>query len=40
MDSSPAVRDTTIELLGKYIVQMPTLADYYYEKVAERIAVG
>lgn len=39
LDNSPAVRDATIELVGKYIVSSPELAADYYEKVADRIAV-
>jgi cohesin loading factor subunit SCC2 len=40
LDNSPAVRDATIELIGKYIVNSPELASDYYEKVADRIAVS
>jgi cohesin loading factor subunit SCC2 len=40
LDNSPAVRDATVELLGKYIIQSPQLASDYYEKIADRIAVG
>ena len=39
LDNSPAVRDATIELVGKYIVSSPELASDYYAKVADRIAV-
>lgn len=39
MDSSPAVRDAAVELIGKYVVQVPELASDYYEKIADRILV-
>ncbi|KAG9047126.1 Sister chromatid cohesion protein 2 [Serendipita sp. 407] len=37
LDNSPAVRDAAVELIGKYVVQQPQVADIYYEKVADRI---
>ncbi|KAG8832210.1 Sister chromatid cohesion protein 2 [Serendipita sp. 399] len=37
LDNSPAVRDAAVELIGKYVVQQPQVADAYYEKVADRI---
>lgn len=39
LDSSPAVRDAAIELLGKYVTQHPTLVDDYYPQIGARIAV-
>lgn len=39
LDSSPAVRDAAVELIGKYVVEFPHLAGNYYEQIAERIAV-
>ena len=39
MDSSPAVRDAAVELIGKYMVDSPHIAGDYYQKIAERIAV-
>ncbi|GJE95924.1 sister chromatid cohesion protein-like protein [Phanerochaete sordida] len=38
LDSSPAVRDAAVELIGKYIVDFPHLAGKYYRQIAERIA--
>ena len=40
LDSSPAVRDAAVELIGKYIVESPQLADKYYKQVADRIQVS
>jgi cohesin loading factor subunit SCC2 len=37
---SPAVRDAAVELIGKYIVQMPELAGDYYRIISDRIAVS
>ncbi|KAH8915687.1 ARM repeat-containing protein [Atractiella rhizophila] len=37
-DSSPAVRDAAIELVGKYIVQKPELSQQYLALISERIA--
>ena len=39
MDSSPAVRDAAVELIGKYLVLSPELVDDYYPQFANRIAV-
>jgi hypothetical protein len=39
LDSSSAVRDAAVELIGKYIVESPQLADKYYKQVADRIQV-
>lgn len=39
LDSSPAVRDAAVELIGKYIIESPQLADNYYKQVADRIQV-
>ena len=39
LDSSPAVRDAAVELIGKYIIDFPQLAGNYYNKIADRIAV-
>ena len=39
LDSSPAVRDAAVELIGKYVVESPHLAGNYYNQIAERIAV-
>ena len=38
LDSSPAVRDAAVELIGKYIVDSPKFAADYYKKIADRIA--
>jgi cohesin loading factor subunit SCC2 len=38
LDSSPAVRDATIELVGKYVVSRPDLAKHYLPKLGERIS--
>jgi cohesin loading factor subunit SCC2 len=40
MDSSPAVRDAAVELIGKYLVLSPELVDDYYPQIANRIAVS
>lgn len=39
LDSSPAVRDAAIELVGKYIVGRRDLAIEYLPKIAERVNV-
>ncbi len=39
LDSSPAVRDAAVELIGKYMIESPELASNYYQKIAERVAV-
>lgn len=39
MDSSPAVRDAAVDLIGKYMIDSPTVAGDYYRKIADRIAV-
>ncbi|KAF9235171.1 hypothetical protein BU15DRAFT_51679 [Melanogaster broomeanus] len=38
LDSSPAVRDAAVELIGKYMIESSEVADDYYSRVAERIA--
>ncbi|KLO06964.1 hypothetical protein SCHPADRAFT_1002012 [Schizopora paradoxa] len=38
LDSSPQVRDAAVELIGKYMIDSPTVASEYYPKIAERIA--
>ena len=38
LDSSPAVRDAAVELIGKYMVDSPKFAADYYQKIADRIA--
>lgn len=38
LDSSPAVRDAAVELIGKYMVDSPEVAGNYYQKIADRIA--
>ncbi|KAF8621415.1 hypothetical protein AX15_007826 [Amanita polypyramis BW_CC] len=38
IDSSPAVRDAAVELIGKYMVDSPEVAGDYYSKIADRIA--
>ncbi|CAH7690333.1 sister chromatid cohesion C-terminus-domain-containing protein, partial [Phakopsora pachyrhizi] len=38
LDSSPAVRDATIELLGKYVVSRPDLAVAFLPQISARIA--
>ena len=40
IDSSPAVRDAAVELIGKYMVDSPEVAGDYYGKIADRIAVS
>ena len=37
MDSSPAVRDAALDMLGRYVVYNPELAVQYLPKIAERI---
>ncbi|KAJ7164731.1 hypothetical protein C8R43DRAFT_1061973 [Mycena crocata] len=37
-DSSPAVRDAAVELIGKYMIDSPEVAGDYYNKIAERMA--
>lgn len=37
-DSSPAVRDAAIDLIGKYIPDKPDVARQYYSSVSSRIA--
>ena len=39
-DASPFVRDTAIELIGKYVVQRPALAAEYYPQLALRVSVS
>ena len=38
LDSSPAVRDAAVELIGKYIIDSPKFASDYYQRIADRIA--
>ncbi|KAL1743690.1 sister chromatid cohesion C-terminus-domain-containing protein [Schizophyllum fasciatum] len=38
LDSSPSVRDAAVELIGKYMIESPEVADKYYAKIADRIA--
>ncbi|KAL0960842.1 hypothetical protein HGRIS_005858 [Hohenbuehelia grisea] len=38
LDSSPAVRDAAVELIGKYMIDSPEFAADYYQKIADRIA--
>ncbi|KIK69873.1 hypothetical protein GYMLUDRAFT_34262 [Collybiopsis luxurians FD-317 M1] len=38
LDSSPAVRDAAVELIGKYMIDSPEVAADYYTKIADRIA--
>lgn len=39
LDSSSAVRDAAVELIGKYIIESPEFAEDYFQKIIERIAV-
>lgn len=39
LDSSPAVRDAAVELIGKYMIDSPEFAGNYFSKISERIAV-
>ena len=39
LDSSPAVHDAAVELIGKYMIESPEVAGDYYQKIANRIAV-
>jgi hypothetical protein len=39
-DSSPAVRDAAIDLVGKYIPDQPEVALQYYPSISSRIAVS
>lgn len=39
-DSSPAVRDAAVELVGKYVGQEPSLAADYYPQIALRVNVS
>ncbi|KJA17973.1 hypothetical protein HYPSUDRAFT_205707 [Hypholoma sublateritium FD-334 SS-4] len=38
LDSSPAVRDAAVELIGKYMIDSPEVAGDYYQKIADRMA--
>ncbi|KAJ3896942.1 hypothetical protein GG344DRAFT_35833 [Lentinula edodes] len=38
LDSSPAVRDAAVELIGRYMIDSPDVAADYYPKIADRIA--
>ncbi|KZT64240.1 hypothetical protein DAEQUDRAFT_747522 [Daedalea quercina L-15889] len=38
LDSSSAVRDAAVELIGKYMVESPEFAADYFQKITERIA--
>ncbi|KAF8904085.1 hypothetical protein CPB84DRAFT_1773363 [Gymnopilus junonius] len=38
LDSSPAVRDAAVELIGKYMIDSPEFAGDYYQKIADRMA--
>ncbi|KIO02759.1 hypothetical protein M404DRAFT_15882 [Pisolithus tinctorius Marx 270] len=38
LDSSPAVRDAAVELIGRYMIESPEVAGDYYSKIADRIA--
>ncbi|GAA5873259.1 hypothetical protein JCM8547_008616 [Rhodosporidiobolus lusitaniae] len=38
LDASPAVRDASIELVGKYVINRPDLAVQYLPKLSERIS--
>lgn len=39
VDASPAVRDTAIELVGKYVIGRPALAIKYLPRISSRITV-
>lgn len=39
LDSSPAVRDVAVELIGKSVIESPDIAGDYYQQIADRIAV-
>lgn len=39
-DPSPAVRDAAIELVGKFVVKKPKLAEDYYPQIAARVTVS
>lgn len=39
-DNSPAVRDAAVELLGKYLIQQPSLLQDYYGQIGERVNVS
>ncbi|KIJ60270.1 hypothetical protein HYDPIDRAFT_32393 [Hydnomerulius pinastri MD-312] len=38
LDSSPAVRDAAVELIGRYMIESPEVVGDYYSKIADRIA--
>jgi len=38
-DSSPAVRDAAIDLVGRYIAQKPEITEQYYKVISDRILV-
>lgn len=40
LDSSPAVRDSAIELVGKYVVTRPDLAAQYLPQIGDRSTVS
>jgi cohesin loading factor subunit SCC2 len=39
LDESPVVRDSTIELVGRFVLSKPELLSTYYEKIVDRISV-
>ncbi|KIK26649.1 hypothetical protein PISMIDRAFT_94435 [Pisolithus microcarpus 441] len=38
LDSSAAVRDAAVELIGRYMIESPEVAGDYYSRIADRIA--
>ncbi|KIK80090.1 hypothetical protein PAXRUDRAFT_833727 [Paxillus rubicundulus Ve08.2h10] len=38
LDSSPAVRDAAVELIGRYMIESPEVVGDYYSRIADRIA--
>jgi cohesin loading factor subunit SCC2 len=39
-DTSPAVRDAAVELIGRHLIQQPQVIDKYYAKISERVGVS
>lgn len=40
VEYSPTVRDAAVELIGKYMIDLPKVAGDNYQKIADRIVVS
>lgn len=40
LDESPAVRESTVDLVGRYVLSHPDLIPSYYDKIVDRISVS